>query len=454
MSMSTLTPKDHAETVALFRSEIIGALSRRDFAHGQLRHELTELSQTPFRPPGQDRTRRFSIPTLERWLYDYKKGGLAALCPKPRSDRGHAKELSPEQQALLCDIRREHPTASVPLILRTLILDGRIDKDTLSESTLGRFFKEKGLDRAALAPRGHTRARLRWQAERPGALWHGDVCHGPNLRIAGTSHPVRIHALLDDASRYVVALEARSTEKESDMLELLVSALRRHGAPDALYLDNGATYRGTALRLGCERLGITLLHARPYDAPARGKMERFWRTLRQSCLDYLGELSSHHDVNVRLWAFLDQHYHKTPHGGLMGKAPSQVYAAAAPIPDPLCEAKIRASLTMRDSRRVRLDSTLSVGGIDYEIDQSYLCGRVVTVVRCLVDGGGPPYVEHEGQRLALHPVDPLKNARRKRQELPPSPTAGSIGSLPFDPPGALLDRWAARTPNTKKESPR
>lgn len=450
----TLLPKDQAEQVALFRSEIIGALSRRELAHGELRGELHALSLTLFRPPGADCTRRFSIPTLERWLYDYKKGGLAALCPKPRSDRGHAQELSAEQQTLLCDIRCEHPTASVALILRTLILDGRIDKDALSESTLSRFFKEKGLDRQALAQRGHTRARLRWQAERPGALWHGDVCHAPNIRIGQTQFPVRIHALLDDASRYVVALEARTTEKESDMLELLVGALRRHGAPDALYLDNGATYRGDALRLGCERLGITLLHAKPYDAPARGKMERFWRTLRQGCLDYLGELSSHHDVNLRLRAFLDQHYHRTPHGALVGKSPAQVYAAGERAPDALTEAKIRSALTMRDPRRVRRDSTLSIAGTDYEIDQSYLCGRVVTVVRCLVEGGDPPYVEHEGQRLVLHPVDPIKNARRKRQPIPTPPTSGSVGSLPFDPPGALLNSYTQHTSNSKQESSR
>jgi hypothetical protein len=262
---------------------------------------------------------------------------------------------------------------------------------------------------------------------------------------------VRIHALLDDASRYVVALEARTTEKESDMLELLVGALRRHGAPDALYLDNGATYRGDALRLGCERLGITLLHAKPYDAPARGKMERFWRTLRQGCLDYLGELSSHHDVNLRLRAFLDQHYHRAPHGALVGKSPAQIYSATERAPDALTEAKIRGALTMRDPRRVRRDSTLSIGGIDYELDQSYLCGRIVTVVRCLVEGGDPPYVEHEGQRLAIHPVDPIKNARRKRKKIPMPPTSGSVGSLPFDPPGALLHHAAKQTPISTQE---
>jgi transposase InsO family protein len=80
---------------------------------------------------------------------------------------------------------------------------------------------------------GHT--RLRWQAEHAGALWHGDVCHGPALRIGKTTKPLRIHALLDDASRYVVALEARHTEREDDLLDLMLAALRRHGAPAAFY---------------------------------------------------------------------------------------------------------------------------------------------------------------------------------------------------------------------------
>ena len=118
------------------------------------------------------------------------------------------------------------------------------------------------------------------------------------------------------------------TEREDDMLDLMLGALRRHGAPDAMYLDNGATYRGDVLRLACERLGITLIHARPYDAAARGKMERFWRTLREGCLDHLGTMTSLHDVQARLLAFLDGHYHQTPHGGLFGKSPADVWSTA------------------------------------------------------------------------------------------------------------------------------
>ncbi|MBE7449464.1 MAG: DDE-type integrase/transposase/recombinase [Kofleriaceae bacterium] len=93
---------------------------------------------------------------------------------------------------------------------------------------------------AAPAPDGHT--RLRWQAEHPGALWHGDVCHGPSLRIGSTTRPLRVHALLDDASRFIIAIEARHSEREPDMLALFLAAPGRHGAPDGLYLDNGSTW--------------------------------------------------------------------------------------------------------------------------------------------------------------------------------------------------------------------
>jgi len=434
-----LAPKDHAEAVAIFRSEIIGALTRRDLDHGELRAAFNALSLERFRPPGIETTRRYSVPTLERWYYAYRIGGLPALRPAPRSDRGHAQELAPEQRQLLIDIRREHRSASVPLILRTLVADGRLAAGTVSPATVRRLYVEHGLDRVPMREGGGQRTRLRWEAASPGALWHADVCHGPALTVDGQSRPLRIHALLDDASRFVVAIEARHTERETDMLEILVRALRRHGPPDVLYLDNGSTYIGQVLRTACARLGISLLHARPYDAPARGKMERFWRTLREGCLDHLGSMTAIHDVEVRLYAFLDQHYHVAPHASLMGRAPGAVYAEGQRTPDDLDEQKLRDALTVRERRRVRADTTVSVDGQDWELDQGYLAGRVVTVGRSLLDG--QPWVEHEGQRLPLHLVNAKANAHRQRPpRRPGAPEAKS--ATPFDPAGALLDRAA------------
>ncbi|HEX2875852.1 MAG TPA: DDE-type integrase/transposase/recombinase [Polyangiaceae bacterium] len=447
--MSTLTPKDHAEAIALFRSEIVGALTRRELDRGELALALTELSQQRFRPPRASSTKTFSVPTLERWYYAYKSRGLEALRPSPRSDRGRCRELTEAQRMLLAAIREEHPSASVPVILRTLVAEGRLQAGAISASSVRRFYQERGLDRVSLrgGNSGRGKVRLRWQAERPGALWHADVCHGAAIMVQGKSHPVRIHGILDDASRYVLALAAGYTERESDMLQLMVKAVRKHGPPDALYLDNGSTYRGQTLSLACARMGTALIHAKPYDAPARGKMERFWRTLREGCLDFVGSLGSLHDLNVRLWAFVDTHYHCAPHAGLMGKSPASVYEDTPRPIDAFDEAMLRKALTVQVRRRVRRDSTLPMDGTDWQTDLHFLAGRVVTVSQCLVEASEPPWIEHEGKEHRLHPVDAKANAHKPRTTVALPARSG----MRFDPPKALLNQ-ALGKPQSDEEA--
>jgi transposase InsO family protein len=450
--MENLSPKSHAEAVAVFRHGVIGALTQAQMDRGQLRAALLLLTQQRFLPPKAKATRCFSFTTLERWYYGYRKSGLGGLQPRRRRDSGRAQELSEEQRQLLLDIRREHPSASASLILRTLETDGRLEKAAVSAATVRRLFVEAGLDKVGLRDGASSHTRLRWQAERPGALWHGDVCHGPSLTIDGKTRPLRIHALLDDASRFVVALEAHHAEREVEMLGLFVRALRRHGPPDALYLDNGSTYRGETLATACARLSVTLLHARPYDAPARGKMERFWRTLREGCLDFLGSVSSLHDVNVRLFAFLDAHYHQAAHAALLGKSPAAVWNAMLPAPDRLDEQKLREALTTRVRCRVRRDTTVSCAGKVYELDAGHLAGRLVMLCRCLVDLEESPWIELEGKVFPLHPVDPVKNSRRARPPRKKAIREKAAKPTAFDPPRALLDKAVGRARRHRGEA--
>lgn len=436
--MTDLTPRDRREEVALFRAEVIGGLTRQDLHRGELRAALRALSQTPLRPPGAAVTRCYSVTTLERWYYAYKRDGLEGLKPKGRADRGCARALTPEQRELVLDIRRQHPRASAELILETLVAEGRIDADAISAQTLRRLFREHGLDAASCAAAAESHARLRWEAERPGALWQADVCHGPTLRAGERTVPVRVHAILDDSSRYVVALEAHSTEREADMLAIVADAIRRHGPPDALYLDNGATYSGKALALACERLGITLIHSKPYTPQGRGKIERFFRTLRGKCLDWTGNLDSLHAVNVRLAAFLDQHYHSAPHAGLLGRSPADVWQDGRAGLRALEPDKLRDAFTERSRRRVRRDSTLDIDGKTYELAQGFLAGKVVTVHRTLIDPRDA-WVEFDGRRFDLVPVDVKRNARRRRTPRPQPAT------VPFDPASTRLDEALSRT---------
>lgn len=438
-----MTPKDHREAIAIFRSEIVGGLVRRELDHGELAAALKELSQQRFRPPDSPTTRCYSVPTLQRWYYAYRNGGLEALTPQPRSDGGRGRMLRPEQIQLLLDVRREYRSASVPVILRTLERAGQLEPRAISAPTVRRLYRDHGLDRVARRDAAGPRVRLRWQADAPGALWHADVCHGAPVALGEKRKPLRIHGILDDASRYVVALEGRNSEREVDMLDVLVRALRKHGAPDALYLDNGSTYRGEILRVACARLGINLLHARPYDPQARGKMERFWSSLRSGCLNFLADDASLHDVNVRLWAWIDQHYHVTPHSSLMGRSPTQAWNQGVqhrPV-DHLDEQRLRTALTVRERRRVRRDSTLSVAGQSWELDEAFLTGRVVTVAYCMLDRPLTPWVELGERRLGLHLVDPIRNAHRHRQPVP-EPTPKTSGA--FNPADVLLDHATGR----------
>jgi putative transposase len=430
--MKDLTPKDHAEAVATFRHAVIGPVCARELSRGDLAEALREIASARVRPPGAKLTKTYSVPTLERWLYAYRRGGLSALQPRGRSDRGRGRGLTPELKQLLCDIRREHPSASARLIVRTLEADGRLDVGAVKPGTVRKLLRQAGLDRIAVRDGSGPKTRLRWQAAAPDALWHGDVCHGPTLRLGGVRTPLRIHGMLDDCSRYVVALEAHASEREEDMLRVLICALRLHGKPDAFFLDNGSTYRGDVLRVACSRLGISLIHARPYDPEARGKMERFWRTLREGCLDHLGEVGSLADINQRLAVFLERHYHPAPHAGLMGRAPLAAYAPSERAPNLIDEAALREALAVRERRRVRRDTTVSVLGRVYELEQGFLAGRVVDIVYSYLDDPLRPEVEHEGKRYLLSLVDPVANSRRRRPERLPQ---GGASSQPvaFDP---------------------
>lgn len=178
-------------------------------------------------------------------------------------------------------------------------------------------------------------------------------------------------------------------------------------------------------------------------------MERFWRTLREGCLDFLGDVESLHDVNVRLWAFLDGHYHQAAHASLLGKTPKAVFAETPQKPDSFDEQKLRDSLTTRIRRRVRQDGTIAMDGVDYEVDGAHLAGRLANLCRCLVDLNEAPWLEIEGQRLKLHPVDPVANGKRRRahqaspeERLPIHPA--------FEPAQTLLDTVLGRGPRSRR----
>ena len=429
--METLSPKDQAEAVAIFRSQVISRVVAQELTKGQLKSTLRELSRERFRAPGADKSRCYSVATLERWYYAFRNGGLEALLRAPRRDRGRARALSDAERQLILDTRYEHPAASAELILKVLAERGQLTAKKISAATTRRLLNERGLDRRAISQETQDQRR-RWVASHPGALWQGDVCHGPTL--TGSRHPVplRIHALIDDNSRYIVALRACSNEREEEMLALTVSAIRRWGAPEVLYLDNGSTYTGKALATGAARLGISLLHPKPYDPQARGKIERFWRTLRESLLNHMPTDLTLEEVQSRLDHFLESHYHRRPHGSLGSDTPAMVwgYRKTKLISDDQME----RAMTVTMKRLVSRDGVVSIDGTRFEVSQQFLAGHKIEVSSCLVPGLTSSVQAHyRGSTFELKPLDIKANAKARRtpgtSEKEPAPPLD-----PFKPP--------------------
>jgi putative transposase len=439
MPMSLPEP-NRAEAIALFRLGIVGDLLARDLADGELRAELEARAAQRHRPPSASASRTFHWKTLQSWYYAAKRGGHRALI-SPSRRKGFGIGLSPETRELLLQIRREHPSAAAGLILEVAVQQGLIEKDEVSPSTLRRLFAAAGVSRSS-ATRTDRRERRRWDAGRVGALWHGDVCHIWVRSLAGVPHKLYVHGLLDDHSRFVPVLEARETEKEVDMRSVLCAALLRIPTPEVLYLDNGSCYRGETLALACARLGIRLVHAQPYDPQARGKMERFWRTLRQRCTDHLPPGASLHDVNAALLAFLDAEYHARPHAGLMGESPiKRFHAGLGALGRARSAKELATALEVTVKRRIGNALTFSLDGRLFEVRGRHLAGKTAAVVLDPFTGT-PLRVSVDATPVVFGPCDMVANRGHGRGEAAPLPEA----TVPFDPIAALLQK--ARKENT------
>lgn len=408
----TPTP-NRVEELALFRHAIIADLVVSDLEPGSLQAELKSRSQRRYRPPGAKASRTFHWKTLQRWLYA-ARDGLAALKPESRK-RGFGLGLDAHVRDLLLDIRREHPTAAAELILEEAARNGVLTADTVSLPTLRRMFAEAGLSLLHVDRPTRARTRRRWVTDRVCRLWHADVCHVWCCKPGGKPFKVYVHAILDDHSRYILAIQAREGETENDLLSVLIEALLRYPAPDGFYVDNGSTYRGDVLALLFDRIGVRLVHAKPYDPESRGKMERFWRTLRQRLLDLQERWLSLHDINAALLAWLDADYHVHKHAGLMGDAPGRRFREGVRnLQDkPKSLQDLARALEIKRPTKIRKDATFSIDGRLYEVRGRHLAGHQVDVI---IDPftEKPIRVEAAGQLLLFAACDPQANARRGR----------------------------------------
>ncbi len=263
------------EDIALWRFGIISPLLHRDPVGFPLYLELKKLALRGFlSPSGQ--LLYFSADTLRHWLYLFRKGGLSGLYIKERKDKGQTSLPLPLQDAIK-DLRGKHPAWTIKRILVTLNNQGLWNGRVPGRNSIYRFTKTHKLNRNPVKPAEPTRS---FEYENFGDLWVADFLHGPKVKVGRVEKKAYLHAIIDDATRYIVQAKFHLAEDTRATISDLMLAVRRFGIPSKFYTDNGSAFRSRHLAHVAAKLSLSLPHTPAYRPQGRGKIERFFRTAR------------------------------------------------------------------------------------------------------------------------------------------------------------------------------
>jgi transposase InsO family protein len=408
---------ERRKAVALFRYGVIADLLHWPKGKRGLGEQIAKKADRTYDIPGSRRS-RVAAETIRDWLKAYRHGGFDALMPKARSDEGQARKIPQSIVDLLCMVKEDRPELSVRMVIDAVRASGEVPPDLeLAPATVHRVLSRAGLmARKPETPTSNDRRRFAFA--KAGEMWMSDVMHGPSVLIGGKRRQkTYLISFMDDATRVVPYAAFALGENVACFMPVFEQALRRRGLPLRLYVDNGAAYRSHHLSLVCARLGVTLIHARPYQPQGKGKQERWHREVRRQCLGTLaeGDTASLEALNRKLWAWVEGEYHQAPHRGLDGETPLERWARACDevrLPD--IGADFSALFLFEEKRKVHKDRTVSLRGVVYEVDAS-LVGETVSLRFDPSRVGKPVELWVKGRKVGLaKPVDAYANCFVKR----------------------------------------
>ena len=271
--------------MALFRYSVLGTLvSRAELQRGELKAILHELAARHYDIPGS-RNSLLSEKTIEAWFYAWRRGGIEALTPKARSDRGQSK-IAPEVQEAILAAKRENPRRSIRTIRRLLERRGTVAKGELSRSAIHRLLQAHGLSRPS-GSASEPEERRAYVAEYAGDIWYGDVMHGPRVPMGGGLRKAYLVSLMDDASRLITHSAFCPGETALDIEAVLKQAVLKRGLPVKLVTDYVARH---IIGLMCP---LPLCGGCSVNALKNGRCSRLWpHNIYRDCIHLSSDGSS------------------------------------------------------------------------------------------------------------------------------------------------------------------
>ncbi len=408
------------QEVGLFRYSVIRdaadpALSKAE--RGRLVRALCEREHVG--PDG--RLIRIARTTMDRWIRAYRAGGFQALLPQPRvvAPRTPAQTLE-----LAFTIKRERPERTAAQV-REIMLTAAGEATVPGLRTLQTHLARQGLN---VRGDGRSPGKVygRFEASAANELWTGDGLHGPMLAGAAARRAVLL-AFIDDHTRLLVGWRWGAGEDVFGLEAALRGGLMSRGVPDAILVDRGSAFVSSQLLRACAVLGVKLIHASPRAAATKGKIERFFRTVRDQFLVEIDDGVEIAELNRLFSAWLEVVYHRRVHSETAQSPLERFEAAGVPaLPSP---ALLREAFLWCQERTVTKTATVSLFGNQYEVDAALLARKV----ELLFDPFDLSRIEVRYQHRPFGLAVPLLIGRRTHpqaaRELGPPPAATGIDYL-------------------------
>jgi len=372
--MNSKSSPDRAEALALARFSLISKVQELLAQQVPLKSALERTASSSALAGTDGSSQPVAVRTLEDWWYAHQRGGFAALHPKTRSDRGVPRKLTPELEQLIVAQVKAQPAIPIKVLYRqwkqahptlpsVYSIYASLRRHDLSQRSRHYLIRQ--------AIGGPTKA---FEVPLVNELWMVDFSPGPFLHPAGQKKatPTHLCALLDDHSR-VVPHAAYYPKADTRCFHCsLKEAIRRRGVPRKLYTDQGGPFINDHTRVICANLSIRLLHAKPYHAWSKGKIERFFYTVQrdfEASLRLPGQqAASLEELNARLADWLQTVYHLRRHEGI-DMSPQERFARGSAQARPLDRhLDLERLFYAQELRRVRKDGTVRLNNDLYEVD--------------------------------------------------------------------------------------
>jgi transposase InsO family protein len=286
---------------------------------------------------------------------------------QPRSDKGKVRKVVLED--VMEAIRKVQPkahgkTPTLALLYRLCIEAGLLTRTQIAPNTFRRVVKQYEL----LKPEEDSlnKHRLAFAKAHANEMWQADTLYGPFVSPNGSPVPTRLIAFVDDASRVCCHGQFFLAENVDTLIESLRAAFYKRGVPHSLYVDNGSIYVSKEIIQICARVGCLLHHTPVRDGAAKGKVERFFRTVRDQFLARELDLSSLAALNRQFTLWVEEHYNAQVHS-ILGMSPLDRFALDRKGVRFLPPNEANDELFfVEEERQVRADNTFSFKSLRWE----------------------------------------------------------------------------------------